>query len=208
MELETRRKNLRLTKTPIGYLPSVSLILSETADKSTLKQWEKKVGFLESEKRRKESVQRGLKLDAEIKHYFETGWVDQSEYFQQSYTVISEFSDHIHQQLVWHPIGFTGRFDYLGIDETGRSVLVEWKTSDKPKAPQWTIDAQLQAVAYLKAAEYSLSLKISEARVVYCITDHQLPEIYPISGDKIDELFKQFCIRLEQYQQKQIQEGF
>lgn len=202
MELETRRKSLRLTKTPIGYLPSVSLILSETADKSPLKQWEKKVGFLEAERIKKEGVQRGLKLDAEIKHYFETGWVDQSEYFEQSYTVISKFSAHIHQQLVWHSIGYAGRFDYLGTDAIGRSVLVEWKTFDKPKAPQWTIDAQLQAVAYLKAAEYSLGLKISEARVVYCITGHQLPEVYSINGDKIDELFKQFCCRLEQYQKK------
>lgn len=206
MELETKRTSLRLTRTPIGYLPSVSLVLSETSDKTGLGQWQKKVGFLESERIKKDAIQRGLKLDSEIKHYFESGWIDQSEYFQQSYSVISEFTGHQLQQLVWHPIGYAGRFDYLGTDETGQSVLIEWKTADKPKAKEWTIDAQLQAIAYLKAAEYTLGFKIPEARVVYCITGHQLPEIYPITGNKIDELFEKFCDRLKQYQQKQ--EGF
>lgn len=189
----------RLTHTPIGYLPSVTLILSETTDMTKLKLWEKRIGFLEAAHIRKQAVERGQKLDSEIQYFFETGWVDQSEYFQQSYSVISEFTEHQLQQLVWHPAGYCGKFDYLGTDQTGRSVLVEWKTSTRSKLKEWTVDAQLQAVAYLKAAEYSKQITIDEARVVYCIAERQIPEVYSIKGDKINALFEQFCSRLNKF---------
>lgn len=191
--------NYQLTQTPIGSLPSVTLVLSETTDKTKWESWQKRIGFLEASYIRRQAIERGKKLDSEIQHFFETGWVDQSEYFQQSYSVISEFTEHQLQQLVWHPAGYCGKFDYLGTDRTGQSVLVEWKTSTKPKPKEWTIDAQLQAVAYLKAAEYSKRITINEARVVYCITDHQIPDIYPIKGDKINQLFEQFCVRLNTF---------
>jgi hypothetical protein len=191
----------KLIRTPIGSFPSVSAILSETSDRTAIDKWIKEVGWLHAESVRRAAIERGKELDRCIEKYIETGEISKSEYFLQAFTVLSEFDRCQPQKLVWHPEGYAGRFDCLATDTGDRAVLIEWKTAEKTKPDAWTLDARLQAVAYLKAAEYTLSMSIAEARVVYCIAGRTVPSVRLITGTEIDKLWGEFCSRLENYQQ-------
>jgi hypothetical protein len=185
---------------------SVTRILRETANMSALNNWVAKVGQDEAERVKQKGLERGLKFDYNLQQYFKSGVISDCPLFQQAWHVLSDFDRHLYsEKFVIHTLGFSGRLDYLGklADKTLR--LVDWKTASSSRSEDWMTDAKLQTVAYIKAAENSLDIKIDSGEVVVCVEDGEIPQRFPIFKEDIDPLFEQFLERFERFKEDNVQ---
>ena len=188
----------KYTVTPLGLLPWATSILTETANKQSLEKWEQEVGKAVANSIVKAATARGINLDKNIEYFLKTGIILDCELTNQARSVIYEFDDHQWQEFVYHPAGFCGRFDYLGLNDDGY-CLIDWKSSSRPKIDKFMIDPLLQVVANLKAAEYTMGITIPRGEVVVCIVDRELPQRFPISAEKTEPLWQKFLSRLDTY---------
>lgn len=96
-------------------------------------------------------------------------------------------------------LGYGGKVDFEGIDEDGRSVVIDFKTTDfkGKKKKQWS-EMVLQLTAY------GNGLSKPEARLInlFISRNLEIPEVdhYEWSDDEVDSGWKQFKLILELWQ--------
>jgi genome maintenance exonuclease 1 len=197
----------RVYETPVGKYPSVTTMLSATADKSYLKRWEEKIGKEEAEKIVKAAGTRGSTVHEYIDRYseiypdFSKG--DYSQFYNSSdissqpvayEKIIRTFIQQLtklkfvsvaNEFAVWDDeLKIAGRCDAVGYIN-GKFTLVDFKTSTKTKSlvSEAIKNYRIQATAYCKAHNMIFPQKVSSF-IILVVTDNLTVQI--IQGNPIN----------------------
>ena len=144
-------------------LPSVTTILQATQDAEkaeSLKRWTQKVGEAAAKRVLEQAAKRGTAMHSYLETYIQGGKVLDlrdvgREASSMAETIIARgFND---LEEIWgsevtlfYPNLYAGATDLCGIYQ-GRESIIDFKSSNKPKKPEWITDYKLQMVAYAMA---------------------------------------------------------
>lgn len=149
----------RLYLTPDGNrLPSVTTILSSTADKSGLIAWRKRIGNEEANRITQEAANIGTKLHSRLESHLkgekeqEPRDLNDAKSRVLANNVIGNALSDVSE--VWGlevslfmPELYAGTTDVVGLWK-GRPAIIDFKNSRKPKKEEWILDYKCQIAAY------------------------------------------------------------
>lgn len=152
--------------------PSVTTVLAETKperDRKGLDMWRRQVGYEEAERISAESRTWGKALHSAIEQYILDSTTSDIEGFDRWREWFdSQDFDRVPLLLespVYHPDGYAGTLDCL-LNNDGEVILLDWKTSKKPKDPRHITDYRLQCAAYASAVEHVYGVPVARGVVV------------------------------------------
>jgi genome maintenance exonuclease 1 len=199
------------------HFPSVSTILSETmpiGQRMALKNWRKGLGE-DGPQISKDIKQRGTNFHKLIE-YFAKGNVrevlklsklpEMQEYLDQALPILKHISKgeviFTEAQVYSYQYKFAGTLDMLAwFNDPSRIVLLDWKTSNKPKKREYCDHHFLQLSAYAQALKETYNVQVHGATV--CIFySFQRPTIFSLEPEEITEWFDKFQERIKQYRIK------
>jgi genome maintenance exonuclease 1 len=156
--------------------PSITTVLSKTADKSHLEAWRERIGKEEADKISKHASSTGSEL-----HNLLEAWIKNDELPEVSATtkmlfravapVVARQLSHviaIELPLQSTSIRVAGRTDLIGIWD-GTPVVLDWKSNhgNGPKNLAWVTDYRIQEAFYAKAFEETFGKKIKTGVLVF-----------------------------------------
>ena len=190
-------------------MPSVTTILNETKDRSSLKQWEEQVGKEAAERIRNEAATIGTHMHNVIERLLLERPLDIPRTWQQvkgywmGYKLIEHFFPHVNE--VWGaevslyvPNTYAGTSDCVGIYKDKPSIM-DFKQTNKPKKRDWIEDYFLQLAAYAVAHDKVHGTKIDQG-VVMMMSQAGEPQEFVTAGREFDEYKDKWWRRVEQYQ--------
>ena len=194
-------------------LPSVTTILSATKseeDKAALAAWKERVGKVEAERIKKESSTRGSNLHKFIEDYLH-GKLNQDLIEDNNYS--KKMAEEIinnglknkltevwgAEATVYMPgaKGFAGTADCIGVYE-GKSTILDFKQSNKPKKKEYIEDYFLQIGAYSLAHNTVYNSNITQGVILMCTVD-RLFQDFKIVGDELLDYQNKFLERVEKF---------
>jgi PD-(D/E)XK nuclease superfamily len=195
--------------TPNGLYPSVTSIISETkpdADKLALARWRESVG----EEKAAEGASRGTEIHALCENYFDryfglTGEdlsLEISElaapYWDNIKFLLKRTSPLRIEEFVYHPeLKYAGRFDCYGSFDDRENLVIDFKTSGKPKKSAWIGDYLIQTVAYAIAIERTLKLQVDGVAIL--MSTPERPQIFILDRLEMEVYEEQWRERLNQF---------
>jgi hypothetical protein len=190
--------------TPGGeILPGVTTVLGKTKkDTRALDAWRLRVGEEEAERLSRQATSRGTAMHSAIEGYLLKEPYKCREvavpYFQSIFPILQRVSDiHLVEGCVWHPNGYAGSVDCVA-RYNGELSVIDWKTADKPKRPNWIEDYFLQCAAYCAAVNRMYDLRIGRIVVAIAIPN-QLAQVFTANGAILLDYWELFNDRLTQY---------
>jgi len=206
---ETLPTGVRHYVTPTGAkVPSVTTILSATADKTFLKEWRKRVGEKEAATILKRSVNYGTAMHNNLENYIRDGTEPTGNIFVRAMTkkIIKEGVEPNISE-VWgleSPLYadglYAGTADLLGLWDD-KPATMDFKNSRKMKRREWLGDYSLQLVAYSLAHNEMFGTNIRTGVIMMASHDGQYNH-FVFEGDEFDELAEQWGNRVTEYYQK------
>lgn len=201
----------RLYETPEGRFYSVTTVLSGSKDMSSIEMWRESIGEKEANRILRVACARGDATHLNIENWMLTGEEPKLNLLTSPYwKSVRPFLDRVDKPLllegaVWHPDGYAGALDCIATlkEEPYTPVLLDWKTSDKPKKKDRLYDYSLQCAAYVKAANYvykNQGLNIEKALIVIAVADDAY-QIEELDKDALDQLYIHFKARLTRFTQ-------
>ena len=105
-------------------------------------------------------------------------------------------------QVYSHEHRYAGTLDMLAwFPDPSRLVLLDWKTSNKPKKREYCDHHFLQLAAYANALKETYKCQVHQATV--CIFySFQAPTIFTVNPNELSEWFNKFLDRLKDYRIK------
>ena len=204
--------NHRLHRTPLGLLPGVTTVLSNTADKGFVDRWRAKVGAEAADLILAMAIDRGNNLHAYIESYFEgSKIIQQCKYpenrvhLDRMIAVIKPYIEKIEplhiETPTWHSLGFGGSPDCVGLLD-GKVTIFDWKNSLKPKKEDYVADYYLQTAAYSLSVEYTLGIKPVQTRIAVAAIkgDGVILQEFKIDEHELEMVQNAFVRRLQKYQ--------
>lgn len=183
---------------------SVSKVLEKTRpfkEQERLELWKARVGPAEAKEIQQKAFARGRVLDIDFKVYTEVG----SCYRKGLNNYLSRYYIN-HRELpveheVFNGLILKGRIDGLLTDkETEESLIMDLKTSSKPKEERYLNDYFLQLGAYyylLQLIEPNNSFR--QGRIVCFVDGIEEPQIFRLNEKQLKGYAEQFIKRLGQY---------
>jgi len=167
--------------------PSITTVLGKDPDKiAGLKQWRKRVGTKEANKISTQSSRRGTRVHNIVEDYLKNDLNGQYNdnplgmgMFTMIQPVLDERLDNIHAQEVtlWSDhLGVAGQVDCVAEFDKKISI-VDFKTSSKPKKPEWIHSYYKQAAGYAVMWEERTGIPITQL-VVLVMVDGDNPQIF------------------------------
>ena len=167
--------------------PSITTVLGKDPDKiAGLKQWRKRVGTKEANKISTQSSRRGTRVHNIVEDYLKNDMNGQYNdnplgmgMFTMIQPVLDERLDNIHAQEVtlWSDhLGVAGQVDCVAEFDKKISI-VDFKTSSKPKKPEWIHSYYKQAAGYAVMWEERTGIPITQL-VVLVMVDGDNPQIF------------------------------
>tara|TARA_Y100000310_G_scaffold39955_1_gene37467 strand:- start:1334 stop:2020 length:687 start_codon:yes stop_codon:yes gene_type:complete len=169
------------------FYPSITTVLGKDPDKiAGLKQWRKRVGTKEANKISTQSSRRGTRVHNIVEDYLKNDLNGQyndnplgMDMFTTLQPVLDERLDNIHAQEVtlWSDhLGVAGQVDCVAEFDKKISI-VDFKTSSKPKKPEWIHSYYKQAAGYAVMWEERTGIPITQL-VVLVMVDGDNPQIF------------------------------
>jgi genome maintenance exonuclease 1 len=169
------------------FYPSITTVLGKDPDKiAGLKQWRKRVGTKEANKISTQSSRRGTRVHNIVEDYLKNDLNGQYNdnplgmgMFTTLQPVLDERLDNIHAQEVtlWSDhLGVAGQVDCVAEFDKKISI-VDFKTSSKPKKPEWIHSYYKQAAGYAVMWEERTGIPITQL-VVLVMVDGDNPQIF------------------------------
>ncbi len=203
----------RLHRTPLGLLPGVTTVLSNTADKGFVDRWRAKVGADAADLILAMSIDRGNNLHAYIEAYFEgkeatlqIKYPENRPHLDRMIAVIKPYIEKIEplhiEAPTWHSLGFGGSPDCVGLLD-GKVTIFDWKNSLKPKKEDYIADYYLQTAAYSLSVEYTLGVKATQTRIAVAAIkgeDGVILQEFKIEEHELEMVQNAFIRRLQKYQ--------
>lgn len=192
---ELKRKSIdgkRLYENPWGDpVPSVTTILDKTKPKEkreALNNWKQRVGEQEAQRVVTEAANTGTYMHAILEHWVKNELYTGDATVQSRLmadTVIKNIEPHITE--VWgsevnlcYPGLYAGTTDLVGMWK-GKSAIMDFKQTNKPKKREWIEDYFMQAAAYGMAHNELYKTNIETAAIFMCSREceFQLFEVDP-----------------------------
>jgi genome maintenance exonuclease 1 len=192
---ELKRKSIdgkRLYENPWGDpVPSVTTILDKTKPKEkreALNNWKQRVGEQEAQRVVTEAANTGTYMHAILEHWVKNELYTGNATVQSRLmadTVIKNIEPHITE--VWgsevnlcYPGLYAGTTDLVGMWK-GKSAIMDFKQTNKPKKREWIEDYFMQAAAYGMAHNELYKTNIETAAIFMCSREceWQLFEVDP-----------------------------
>lgn len=155
--------------------PSITTVLSKTADKKWLTEWKNKVGEEEATKIVKRAARRGSSLHLICEHYllnyerYDSGANPVTTYlFNQIKDYVDTNFDTVYGielPLFSDQLKVAGTCDIL-CSLNGVNTIVDFKTSAKPKNKEWIDDYFMQATAYSIMANEMYDTKFNQVCII------------------------------------------
>jgi hypothetical protein len=195
----------RFYKTPQGPLPGVTTLLGATKTEPGLVRWRKRIGDTEADRIMKDACERGTLAHAAIEGYLR----DKTEpdvgspsrcYFDSVQSVLGLIEEVLLiEGYVWSPKGYAGTIDCITTIE-GTPYIVDWKTSSKPKRPEWINNYFLQLAAYCGAANHVYpDLKVNRGIVAIALPD-QPAQVFIVEPKEMMGYWREWLGRVEVFQ--------
>jgi len=174
-------------------LPSVTTILSATADKSFLKKWKDRVGEKEAERIKNHASNRGTLVHKFMEHHIlGTGYDDLTQLGQQAKAMagkiievgLTPVEEYFGSEVMLKYNGlFAGSCD-LVCKHDGFETVVDFKNSTRPKRDEWVIDYKLQCAMYALAHDDQHKSNIEQC-VIMMVTPDLYYQEWKFKGDEL-----------------------
>ena len=188
-------------------LPSVTTILSATANKQFLKDWIAKKGEQEAERIKNHSSNRGTCMHKFLEHYVQgTGCVDLTAIGQEARPMadkiievgLTPVEEYYGSEVMLHYPGlYAGSTDLVCL-HNGMEPIVDFKQANRPKKKEWIEDYYLQIAAYAMAHDYVYRSQIKKGVIMVCTPDLYYQE-FTVEGADLRRYKHDFLKRLEMY---------
>ena len=193
------------------YYPSVTTIIGETkpeTDKLALLRWRESVG----EEKAMEGANRGTEVHALCENYFKQVSGKPAEekvisalaapYWENMKQLIQRVKPNRIEEFVYHDeLKYAGRFDCYGSFDDRKGLVIDFKTSAKPKQREWINDYFIQATAYAMAIEHNLGLEVNGIGIL--LASPERPQIFTVEGGGMEEYRECWRQRLGMFYQNQ-----
>jgi hypothetical protein len=208
LDRETIPSGERMYATPDGLLPSVTTILSATADTKGLDEWRQFVGEAKANQIRDEATGLGTLMHEHLECYIQN--IERPRGSNLVRQMARNMADQIinrglvNVNEVWgfeiplyYPNQYAGTADLLG-EWNGKPAIMDYKTSKKVKTKDQIVDYGCQLAAYAKAHNHLFGTKI-ETGVVFMVTrDLQYLE-FVFEGEEFEKCMSDWDERVEKY---------
>jgi len=194
-----------ITKPEGRKLPSVTKVLSATADKSFLIEWRERIGDKEADRILKEATEViGTKLHSYIEWKLGVGEKPKllplvqmmaEAIIRKGVNKLNEIWG-IEVSLYIHDL-YSGRADCIGV-YNGKPAIIDFKNSQKAKKREWLDDYFCQGVAYAEAHNQEFSTEIETVVLMIATKDGQYQE-FSITGEEYKKYKKMWFDRLYRY---------
>jgi hypothetical protein len=199
----------RLYATPDGSrVPSVTTILSSTADKTFLNEWKKRVGEAEAQRISTESAGLGTLVHKHIENFIEG--IERPPGSTPIHQMARAMSDQVIEKglvgvdEVWgmeaslyYPGLYAGTTDLCGVYK-GRPSIMDHKTAKKMKKPEWMQDYFIQTTAYALAHNEVHGTDIQQG-VLFMVDRENQYQTFIIEGAEFKHYSDLWLQRVEQY---------
>jgi genome maintenance exonuclease 1 len=199
----------RLYATPDGSrVPSVTTILSATADKTALIEWRKRIGDAEATRISTESAGLGTLVHKHVENFIEG--VERPPGNTPIHVLARSMSDMIinnglprvtevwgMEASLYYPGLYAGTTDLVGLFE-GVPAIMDHKTAKKMKKPEWMEDYFIQTTAYALAHNEVHGTDIKKGALFMADREGQY-ETFVIEGAMFEQYSDKWLRRVEQY---------
>ena len=199
----------RLYATPDGSkVPSVTTILSSTADKTFLIEWKKRVGEAEAQRISTESAGLGTLVHKHIENFIEG--IERPPGSTPIHQLARAMSDQVIENgltgvdEVWgmeaslyYPGLYAGTTDLCGVYK-GKPSIMDHKTAKKMKKPEWMQDYFIQTTAYALAHNEVHGTDIQQG-VLFMVDRENQYQTFIIEGAEFKHYSDLWLQRVEQY---------
>ena len=199
----------RLYATPDGSrVPSVTTILSATADKTFLIEWRKRVGDAEATRISTESAGLGTLVHKHIENFIEG--IERPPGSTPIHQMARAMSDQVIEKglpgvdEVWgmeaslyYPGLYAGTTDLCGVYK-GKPSIMDHKTAKKMKKPEWMQDYFIQTTAYALAHNEVHGTDIQQG-VLFMVDRENQYQTFIIEGAEFKHYSDLWLQRVEQY---------
>ena len=193
-------------------LPSVTTILLHTRSeekKAKLEEWRNKVGHQQAEIIKQEAGSRGSNMH----HYLES--------FLRGKLNLDLLGDNTKEKImaneiienglrnklteIWgceetlyFPGKYAGAADLIAGDYEGKSCIIDFKNSNKPRQDSWNDEYYMQLAGYISAHNEVYNTSIKQGTILLCTKDNFFQR-FTIEGERLKEYQNEFFKRVEQY---------
>jgi len=186
---------------------SVTTILHETfVPTPGLRRWMSNATVEQKEDAEKKKIAggiRGTALHGMVENFFDHGVEGVGPYWRSIRNFLNVI-EHVHLKefrVAHRTLKYAGTLDMLA-DIDGEPTLIDWKTADKFKLPQYMDDYYQQVSAYIAALRHEDGDVIEQALVVVARPD-TWPQIVRLDGQRLRESFVEFEKRVLKFQKAQ-----
>lgn len=190
-------------------VPSVTTILSATADKTAIINWRNRIGAKRANEITTEASGRGTRMHKFLEGYVKTGTIPPhgtNPYSAQSHkmaTLIAE--NHLTKvNAVWgsevslyFPEVYAGTTDLVG-EHDHAPAIIDFKQANRPKKKEWIEDYFIQSAAYGEAHNEVHGTKIRKGVVLICSAGFETQE-FIIEGVDYLRYVSEWWKRVERY---------
>jgi genome maintenance exonuclease 1 len=199
----------RLYATPDGSrVPSVTTILSGTADKTALVEWRKRVGDAEATRISTESAGLGTLVHKHVENFIEG--IERPPGSTPIHVLARSMSDMIinnglpgvdevwgMEASLYYPGLYAGTTDLCGVYK-GKPSIMDHKTAKKMKKPEWMQDYFIQTTAYALAHNEVHGTDIKQG-VLFMADREGAYQTFIIEGAEFKHYSDLWLQRVEQY---------
>ena len=189
-------------------LPSVTRILDATKDKAKLDEWVQRVGQEEADRIKNTAATTGTHMHSVIERMVAgkslprpTNWLMVKGYEMGYRLVVEQFSsvDEIwgSEITLYFPKRYAGTTDMVGIYK-GKSAIIDFKQSNKPKRHEWITDYFHQLSAYALAHDALFGTNI-EMGVIMVALQTGGTQVFTTTGHEFNTFKTGWLERVEKY---------
>jgi genome maintenance exonuclease 1 len=197
-------------------LPSVTRILDATKDKAKLDEWVQRVGKDEADRIKNTAATIGTHMHSVIERMVAfrdlgrpTNW-EMIKGYEMGYRLINEQFKDINE--IWGsevtlfiPNRYAGTTDMVGVYK-GKSAIIDFKQSNKPKRHEWITDYFHQLAAYALAHDYQFGTEI-EMGVVMMAMQSGGTQVFTTTGREFSQYKTGWLERVENYYRNMASNG-
>jgi len=191
-------------------LPSVTTVIGQTKakrDREMLENWQKRVGFKEAERIRKESADRGTAMHKYLENLIRgTRSLDLTTIGRDSQRMaeiivergLNDCSEiYGIEAVLYYPGLYAGSCDLIGKYKDKVSII-DFKQTNKPKQREWVGDYFVQLAAYGMAHDAVYDTAIEQGVIMMCSKDGYYQQ-FVIEGKEFRDAKHEFLRRLDQF---------
>lgn len=198
-----RYYDLNGNKSENGFLPSVTTIVKETKSeksKQILEKWRK------NNPEATRVLERGKEIDGFIWDFFNDDSQESERKLKNHYLgyqllpFIKKLDCIAQEKFVYHGRNqkpeYAGKFDMLAFYDDV-PIIIDWKTSTKPKQSNYILDYFLQISAYREALKNYDLVTPEKSVIAIAVENAQKPQFFIIDHEQHDYYYNQFLERVD-----------